>query len=149
NSRDLRAEYGSSDFDNRHRISVSAVYEFPFGRDNRFFSKGIVAAVASGWQLSTILSAYSARHFNLYYSSDVSNTLNLHDRPNITSDLNAGTKTPSQWFNATAISTPATGTFGDEGRNAVLGPGYAGLDATLSRDFALPKKDVLKFRAEF
>jgi hypothetical protein len=149
NSRDLRSEYGLSDFDNRHRLSVSGVYQLPFGKGARWFNSGIGAWIAGGWQFSEIFSAFSSRPFTIYYSSNVSNTLNLHDRPNIAGDLNAGPHTPTQWFNAAALSAPATGTFGNEGRNAVQGPGFADLDTTLSRDFRIRERYSLKFRAEF
>ena len=149
NSRNLRSEYGLSDFDNRHRLSVSGVYQFPFGKDGRWLRNGVGAMILGGWQFSEIFSTYSARPFTIYYSSNVSNTLNLHDRPNIVGDLNAGPKTPTQWFNAAAISTPPTGTFGNEGRNAVAGPGFFDLDTTLSRDFRFAERYSLKFRAEY
>jgi hypothetical protein len=48
--------YGSSDFDARHQINASAVWEMPFGRGKAFLSQPnrFVQAVAGGWQLSTI-----------------------------------------------------------------------------------------------
>jgi hypothetical protein len=149
NSRDLRSEYGPSDFDNRHRLSVSGVYQLPFGKEGKWLRKGVGAWIAGGWQFSEIFSYVSARPFTIYYSSNVSNTLNLHDRPNIVGDLNAGPRNASQWFNAAAIATPPTGTFGSEGRNAALGPNYVDLDATLSRDFRFKERYSLKFRAEY
>ena len=108
----------------------------------------MLSKVAGGWQLSEILSYISGRPFTVYYSSNVSNTLNLHDRPNIVGDINAGPKTAAQWFNAAAIATPALGTFGNEGRNAVVGPGYVDLDLTLARTFTFREHYRLEFRAE-
>jgi len=149
NSFNLRSEYGPSDFDNRHRMSVSGVYQLPFGKEGKWLRTGVGAWIAGGWQFSEIFSYVSARPFTIYYSSNVSNTLNLHDRPNIIGDLNAGPRTATQWFNAAAISTPPTGTFGNEGRNAVQGPNYVDLDATLSRDFRIAERYSLRFRAEY
>ncbi len=149
NSRDLRSEYGPSDFDNRQRLSTSGVYQLPFGKDRKWLRSGAGSWLAGGWQFSEILSYVSARPFTIYYSSNVSNTLNSHDRPNIVGNLNAGPRTASQWFNAAAISTPPTGTFGDEARNAAVGPNYVDLDMTLSRDFRLNERCSLRFRAEF
>jgi hypothetical protein len=149
NSFNLRQEYGPSDFDNRHRLSVSGVYQFPFGKDGKWLRQGWGAKIAGDWQFSQIFSYVSARPFTIYYSTNVSNTLNMHDRPNIVGDLNGGPRTASQWFNAAAIAAPPTGTFGDEGRNAVQGPNYIDLDATLSRAFRFGERYSLTFRAEY
>ena len=48
--------YGSSDFDIRHMINASAVWQLPFGRGHKFLSDGnaFVQAVLGGWQLSGI-----------------------------------------------------------------------------------------------
>ncbi len=151
NSSDLSSEYGSSDFDIRNRLTVSSVYELPFGRGRSYLDHGIGAALAGGWQLSGIYSQNSARPFTVYFSSNVSNTLNVHDRPNVIGDVNAGPHTATAWFNAAAFTTAAqtTGTFGNERRNAVKGPRSFDLDSTLSRNFTLPERLNLQFRAEF
>jgi hypothetical protein len=149
NSRNLRAEYGPSDFDIRQRVAISAVYQLPFGRGKQLLTRGIGSALAGGWQLSSIFSANAGRPFTVYYSTNVSNTFNLRDRPNIVGDANAGPRSPTQWFNASAISTPPAGSFGNEGRNALTGPRYFNWDATLAREFKLRDRFLIKFRAEF
>src|SRR5262249_49904285 len=48
--------YGSSDFDIRHQINASAVWQMPFGKGRAFLNSGnrAVDAVIGGWQISTI-----------------------------------------------------------------------------------------------
>ena len=151
NSLDLSSEYGSSDFDIRNRLTVSSVYQLPFGKGQAYVQHGIGSALAGGWQLSGIYSQNSARPFTVYFSSNVSNTLNVHDRPNVIGDVNAGPHTATAWFNAAAFTTAAQtmGTYGNERRNAVKGPRSFDLDSTLSRNFTLTDRFNLQFRAEF
>jgi len=51
-----RDNYASSDFDVRHNINVSAVWELPFGKGRMFGSNTsrAVDAILGGWQLSSI-----------------------------------------------------------------------------------------------
>jgi len=47
-------------------------------------------------------------------------------RPNVNCDPNAGAAgTAAQWFNTSCFTLPAAYTFGNAGRNDVVGPGYA------------------------
>jgi len=147
-SYNLRAEYGPSDFNNQQRMTLSGVYELPFGRTRTWLKTGVPSLLAGGWQLSGIFSQFSGRPFTLYYSSNISNTFNFEDRPNIVGNPNAGPKSPTDWLNTTAIVTPPLGTFGNEGRNSMVGPGYADLDATLARVFAVRDRMRIEFRAE-
>jgi len=51
-----RDNYASSDFDVRHNINVSAIWQFPFGKGKTFMSNpnGVAQAILGGWQLSGI-----------------------------------------------------------------------------------------------
>jgi hypothetical protein len=53
-----------------------------------------------------------------------------------------------QWFNTAAFALPAAGTFGNLGRNVVIGPGTNNWDASLMKNFNWEKVN-LQFRAEF
>lgn len=48
--------YGNSDFDIRHQINATGIWQMPFGKGQRFLSssKGWVDALVGGWQLSGI-----------------------------------------------------------------------------------------------
>ena len=65
-------------------------------------------------------------------------------------------RTPDSWFNPCAFVTPAPGLFpgtfefGDEGRNALTGPGYTDLDFGLAKSMALRRENLrLQFRGDF
>ncbi len=66
-----------------------------------------------------------------------------------------GPKTEEQWFNATPIGSsgsaferPARGTFGTMERNALRGPGYWRVDASLFKHFSLGGVRRLEARIE-
>jgi hypothetical protein len=149
NAANLRAEYGNSDFDARNRLVVSGVYRLPFGRGEKWLTNGPESYLLGGWQLSGIFSIQSGHYLTPVYSGNISNTYNSRDRPNVIGTINDGPKTKTQWFNTAAFSKPATGIFGNAGRNIILAPGYTDLDTTLARSFPLPKEANFEFRAEF
>jgi hypothetical protein len=127
---------------------VSPVYDLPFGKHKAYLTHGWGSYLAGGWQASGIVSAQTGRPFTVYYASDNSNTGENADRPNVSGNPNSGPRTVNQWFNTGAFVAAPAGTFGNEQRNAVLGPGYVDVDAALSRAFPIYDKASLQFRAE-
>ena len=157
NSYDLRQERGRSNFDVRHRLSVSYSYDLPFGRGRRFASDaGLVSTLLSGWQTNGVVTLQSGRPFTVALLSDIdqSNTgrsnlgFGANDRPNVTGDPNAGGRTPERWFNPAAFAFPAFGTFGNSGRNTVVGPDYRNVNASLVKNTRLTEALNLQLRAE-
>ena len=71
--------------------------------------------------------------------------------PNLTGQpiFGPGTHTVAEWFNPKAFSTPPAFTFGDVGRNTVIGPGLQTIDLALAREFSLVERMKFQFRAEF
>jgi hypothetical protein len=57
-------------------------------------------------------------------------------------------RTPERWFDVTAFRAPQAFTFGNSGRNVIIGPGLVNLDTTLSRTFVLTERATLQFRTE-
>ncbi len=68
--RDFRhpeAERGNSDFDVRHRLVVSLIYELPIGHGKHFLGNaaGFLDQVAGGWQVANIISVSSGNWFTV------------------------------------------------------------------------------------
>ena len=72
------------------------------------------------------------------------------DRPNAVAGCNpyAGFQNIYGWVNPACFTTPASGTFGNLGRNALIGPGLVNLDFALDRNFQLLEWLRLQFRGE-
>jgi hypothetical protein len=142
-------ERGLSGFDIRSRFVFSPVYELPFGPGKRYLnSNRYVGWVVGGWETSGILTLQTGRPFTVLVSTDNANVLANVDRPNVVGDANAGPKTVQQWINVGAFQLAPAGTFGNEGRNNVIGPGFKNLDLVLSRVFKVTEKLAIQFRAE-
>jgi len=62
-------------------------------------------------------------------------------------DLPSDERSMDQWFNTAAFTTPAAFTFGDVGRNSIVGPGLSKADLALDREVPVGKYD-LHFRLE-
>ena len=56
--------------------------------------------------------------------------------------------TAAQWFNPCAFETAAPDTYGDAGRNSLLGPDFSSFDISLLRRFTLPERATLTFEVE-
>jgi hypothetical protein len=143
-------EAGRSSFDHRHRLTANAVYDFPLARD----AAGWRHRILGEWRGSGILIVQSGAPFSVNLSSaeDVANIgliggMNV-ERPNLVANPNGGPKTPAEWFNSDAFALPAQYTFGDSGRNVVIGPGLVNLDLSLQKKWSLRENRALEFRLD-
>ncbi len=138
-------ERGLSDFDVRHRLVMSPVWNLPIGNGTKFTDR-----IIGGWQLSGIFQIQTGRPFTATESGNISLTGQSADRPNLTAGCNAndGPKTILQWMNTACFTLPAAGTFGDAGRNILTGPGLVSLDLAVARVFAIREKVRLQLRGE-
>ena len=155
NSHDRSADRSLSDFDSRHRLVLSQIWEIPLGQGRRFLTdtSPLVNALLGGWQLTGIVTFQSARPFTpLLIGTSDSNTDNGEgsgiDRPNLIGNPHLANPDPAQWVNRAAFERPQ-GTFGDAGRNILKGPGYQSWDLGLSKQWEFSETSLLQFRAEF
>ena len=151
NSFCFACEFGLSVFDVRHRFVSSILYELPFGDGKPFLQNGLGSAILGGWQVSTIISKSSGFPRTAYVGTDRSNTGGGQDRPNVTGqdpNLPGDQQTIQRWFNTDAFALQSLGTFGDAGRNTIIGPGQQLLNAAIGRDVRLTGNRVVSFRVE-
>ena len=156
-SYNLKAERGLAEFDVKQRLSISYVYELPFGRNRRFGQawSGIADAVLGGWQLSGIHTIQGG--LGLTATLGGSSVLNIggerRARPNLIGDpvLPASQRTVQQWFNTGAfgIFNPAPQAFGSAGVGIMRGPNYVNFDFNLAKTFRIDEQRSLQFRTEF
>jgi hypothetical protein len=144
NSNDTGLDRGPADFDVRHRVNVTAIYDIPAWKGD-----GIVAAVLRDWQVNGILTASTGLPFTVRSGTDRSLTGIGQDNADIVGDPSrpAGADV-TQWFNPAAFVPAAPGTFGNVGRNSLRGPGYASVDLALFRNIPINGRFRVQFRAE-
>jgi hypothetical protein len=138
----LRAERGSSDFDIRHRLSWSFLYEVPA-------LKAVPKLLGEGWQLGGILSLQTGQPFSVLTGQDNSSTGLGNDRPDLVGDPNSGPHSVEQWINTEAFQPNALLTFGTAGRNIVVGPGFRNFDFSILKNIPIREQVKLQFRTEF
>ncbi|MEP6919835.1 MAG: TonB-dependent receptor [bacterium] len=157
NSYDVQAERGRSNFDVRHRLSVSYSYDLPFGKGRAHLANaGWLSTVLSGWQTFGILTFQSGRPFTVALLPEIDNSgtgrsilgFGANDRPNVVGDPNLGPRSTARWFNTAAFAFPPRGNFGNAGRNILNGPGYQNVNVSLVKNTALNERFNLQFRAE-
>jgi hypothetical protein len=150
-------ERGRSNFEVRHRLSVSYGYDLPVGKGRTFVAgDGFFPTILTGWQTFGILTLQSGRPFTVALLSDIdrSNTgrstlgFGANDRPNVVGNAELSNGTPDRWFNTSAFAFQPFGTFGDAGRNILDGPGYANFNASLMKTTRIIEGLDLQFRAE-
>ncbi len=162
---DLRAEKGLCNFNTNHRLVFSTVYQLPFGQGRQYVKNGFVSKLFGDWDLSAILTDQTGHPFTVVRGIPQSGTLPSggSDRPNVVGDPNkAGpvaanptcvaptqVRTTTDWFNPCAF-VAAPGAFGDEGRDALIGPGLNNLDFSIQREIPLRSEARrLQFTAQF
>jgi hypothetical protein len=150
-------ERGRSNFDVRHRLSLSYGYDFPCGKSRTFIANsGFLSTLLAGWQTFGILSLQSGRPFTVALLSDIDNSntgrstlgFGANDRPNVVGKAELSEGTPERWFNTSAFAFPAFGSFGDAGRNILDGPGFANFNMSLMKTTRLREGLDLQLRAE-
>ena len=169
----IRNEKGLSNFDVRHNAIINVLYELPFGKSLR----GVSGQLLSGWQIGGIGTFAAGVPFTVENSANRSQNQatgsNFSDRPNLVTGASnnpthgvsagctfgtgtsaitvaAGTPvgTPSHWFDPCAFVPQPLGTFGNLGRNTLIGPGRSTIDFLVNKHFRISEKRELQFRTE-
>jgi hypothetical protein len=148
-------ERGLSDFDQRHILRINGVWELP-----RLEGRGWIRHAVGSWRLAGIVSRLSGQPFTVTSGRDmvlvgVSRGL-AAQRADV---IGAGRLDPDRsrselikkYFNTDAFVLPALGSFGNNGRNSLFGPGSFNIDqAVLKRlsPWTSDRKGVFEFRGE-
>jgi hypothetical protein len=143
----MAADKGLSDFDTRHRFVTSFLWEIPGPK------QGLARLILGGWQSNGILTMDSGSTFNVVSGQDRALAGSGTQRPNLVGNpkLGAGRSRDeqfAQYFDASAFALPPLGSFGNFGRNVMIGPGAWNLDFALFKRFRLHEKWELQYRWE-
>ena len=168
--------YGNSLNDIRHRITATASYTLPFGKN----ASGWEAAVIKGWQANTVFQWQTGTPFSFisgipcYYTQPQgppgqpppppitldSRCANANGQsytnqqgqtyylPNIVGKVLLNRNFDASSFNTNAFAPPVPGTDGNEGVNPFYGPHFRDDDLSLFKKFQISERASLQFRAE-
>jgi hypothetical protein len=146
--RNLDAEWGLSSFDRRHQLSATMSVELPFGPNRRWLNGGGPwAALFENWRANANFTWQSGTPYTPTVTgavSDVAQGVNGSLRANYTGEaIRLPNPTIDQYFNTSAFTVPDVGSYGNAGRNIIIGPGSRLLNASFSRDLVLgPNRTV-------
>jgi len=168
----INASRGLSDFDRKHRLSVSYVYELPLFKG----SKGLAHSVLGGWAISGVSIFQSGTPFSILDSGAGDAFLGLGSTPLLGASLAPGASVSSGmtsgsirsrlagYLNPAAFTTApllypeacaagdsnrCTTGFGNLGRNIYRGPREQNWDASLIKYFHINERNELRFTADF
>jgi hypothetical protein len=149
----LRAERSLSAFDQRHRLAVDYTYELPFGSGKRWLGTSAIGnRVLGNWSLSGKVrceSGYPLTPHVLGDFGDVNSGGYGALRPNVTGEpVQLPQPTVERFFNTSAFMLPKPGSYGNAGRNGIIGPSIFRLDSALAKSFQLREGHTLQFRAQ-
>lgn len=151
-----KKNYASSNFDQRHILTVSWIYDLPF-----FRNPGLSHRVLGGWQFAGILNSQSGEPFSVTDgvfgdSAGVANGVGTGSYADRRGDPNAippdrkydpNAKGPLL-FNPDAYAETQGLTFGNSGRNSLNIPHRTQLDMSLYKTFKPTDKVDVQFRTE-
>jgi hypothetical protein len=166
------SDRGVSDFDLRHRISLSYFYTLPSLRSQGdLFSRALFTAFGN-WRVGGIMSFRTGTPTTVKINVRRAGYLFSATRPNLKpgqsnnpiSGVSIGCTDPMTGnvvtlpgeklgtqeltFDRCVFSAPEPGTLGNVGRNTMFGPRSFSMDMSLQRDFSLGNSRRLQFRAE-
>ena len=156
-SYNLSANRASSNFDQRHILNISWVYDLPFFRK----SSGLTKTLLGGWQWSGILKSQSGIPINVDNTNHGDNAgtgngvegRSSVSRPDLVGDPHSAPCVPTPGpgpllFNPCAFDQPRGLTFGTTPRNFLNLPYRTNFDMGLYKHFAITESKSVEFRWE-
>jgi hypothetical protein len=146
-------EYTYSSYDIPHNLALSGIYLLPFGRGRMLLNHSSVLTdgILGGWQLQAIIDLRSGIPYTPVVSGDRANTGVGSQRPNLNpAGCNADFhRSLTTWFNKSCYVDGPVYTYGQVHANTLRSDVYRQYDASIFKNFALPRESTLSFRAEF
>jgi hypothetical protein len=147
NPLNMSADKALSDFDVRSRFVTSFLWEIPGPRS------GWKGQILGGWQANGIFIGQSGRPFTVGSGQDRALSGTGSQRPDLTGDpnLDAGRSRDelmAQYFDASKYALPALGSYGNAGRNSLIGPGNYNLNFALFKKVSIRENWQIQYRWE-
>jgi hypothetical protein len=144
------ADKGLADIDVRQQMTLSWIYNLPFGRGRAFLRNpsGPAQTILGNWELNGITHLRTGFPLMMSMSTNQSGT-QFGNRPNRVCDGTLSNPTPHEWFNTSCFVAPPVGVLGDTARTVLTGPGQVNFDVSIFKTFPIRESMDLQFRTEF
>lgn len=154
----IGADYTLCDTHAAHITHISGTYQLPVGAGRALLGSAnrVVDTLIGGWSVNFITTYQSGQPFSVTCPTATTANFGCFALVKPGADIYAGGRTQSHWLNASAFANPPVATaigqsdyspLGGKPMQA-LGPGYFDMDASIFKDFILPRELRLQFRAE-
>ncbi len=155
---DPRNNYGPSNFDRTNLLTISHVWQLPFGTGTNHLSNGVLGHILGPWQIDGIFRYASGSPWTPTADAAAcacpGNTVRADIVPAGVSTIVGYYPTFFGFFPYAynvqnyALAQPQAGFYGNSGRNILRGPGMTNYDMSLFRSFMFLENTRLEFRAE-
>jgi hypothetical protein len=138
--------YASSDFDRRHRLVFSGIYDLPKLKSGSVLARQVI----NGWELATVVTLQSGTPFSVLTNANAFVQARADEVAGCNPAKSGSVKSRlSDYFNL-ACFTPASavGDFGTSGRNILRGPDQQNADISIVKFFPMGERGI-EFRSEF
>jgi hypothetical protein len=146
-------EYTLSAFDVPHNVALSAMYSLPVGSGKLLLSNSnaVVNSLLGGWQVQSIIVLRSGTPYTPAIAGDRANTGVGGQRPNYNpSGCNPNfQRSIKTWFDRGCYIDAPIFTYGQVRANSLRSDVGRQYDASIFKNFAMPRESVISFRAEF
>jgi len=142
----LKAGYGASGFDQKHRFVSSINYDLPFGGGRKFLTSGVISHIVGGFEVDAITTYSSGAPFTVTLNSGVNS--GSPSWPNRIKSGKLDHGTPQRFFDTTAFVAPPANTYGNSARSVLYGPSTKNWDLSLQRRIKLHEDMTLSFRLD-
>ena len=128
----------------------SYVYDLPFGKGRHWLNSGPAAMILGGWEVNGVLTLMTGLPMTLTYSASGLQAPGNTQTPNQIAPVQIlhGINTGNPWFSTSSFAAPPQLTFGNVGRNDMIGPGLFDLDFSLFKNIEIKERWKLQLRGE-
>jgi hypothetical protein len=147
-------DYSSAAWDIRLNFTTGLTYDLPFGRGKQLGGNmnKVADYFVGHWQVNTIITLHTGQPYTV--SAGGCQGVWAGCFPDLVMNMNpnaapSGGRTPSEWFNTSNFTVPASLTEGNLGDNTNYGPGVKNVDFSVFKDIPFTERFRLQFRSEF
>ncbi len=133
---DLAAERGLSPFDQRHVLSVQMQYSTGVGVHGGTLLSGWRGAVVKGWTITSNINTSSGTPLTPIYSQTVAGTGVVGPIRPLYTGADVYAASSGHFLNSAAYAQPLAGSWGNAGRDSIIGPNRFSLDGSMARTFS-------------
>lgn len=149
----LSSQIGPSDFNATHIASIGYSVHLPSleGRNR------LIQTALGSWIYSGRYGYRSGEPVNVVSGTDYALTNTPNQRPNVLHSWVLPSSRPriqklaltgGTWFDPTAFGSPSSGTFGNLGRNSIIGPADISNNMSMAKTFPIPGREGMKFKIQ-